>query len=178
MPNLRYIIEKRAKNNAEMRRKMTAENLCVLLNDMQKETEKQKIKWRLEMATSEYIEASKKPVIEADGKTWSVDECFTSYSCEFRGSDFCMISYENIERSGDEERTTNLVFIPPIAMRIFKLDELAPYALETSALLADKVHRLWETLLEFYREKKSCVDLDVREISVATKSDDEPDEEV
>lgn len=112
---------------------MTAENLSVLLADMQKETEKGKLKWRLEVATSEYRDPSEKPTAEADGEIWTVDECFVAYSCKFRGSEFSMITYENIETAGEKTRSTNLVFLPPIAMRIFRLEELAPYAVEASA---------------------------------------------
>lgn len=156
----------RNEKNEESRDNMTAENLCVLLEDMKKETEKKKVKWRLEIATSEYQDKSSKPTVEADGRTWNVDECFVAYSCEFRGEDFCMISYENMEKCEDEVRSTNLVFLPPIAMRVFQLNELAPYALETSAVLADKVHQLWEMLLQYYREEQNFVTVDIREISV------------
>lgn len=145
---------------------MTAENLSVLLEDMRKDTEKNKLKWRLEVATSEYRNPADKPTVEADGETWMVDECFVAYSCTFRGNDFSMITYENIETAGAAVRTTNLVFLPPIAMRIFRLDELAPYAVETSALLAEQVHALWNTLLEQYRKDSGSVVMDVREIEV------------
>ena len=101
---------------------MTAENLCVTLEDMIKETSQEKLKWQVEFATSEYQKEEEKPVVEADGKTWMVDECYTAYSCNFRGADFCMITYENIEKSGEQTRTINLVFLPPVAMRLFALD--------------------------------------------------------
>lgn len=145
---------------------MKAESLIVLLGDMQKETEKGKVKWRLEVATSEYRERDKKPTVEADGATWVVDECFVAYSCEFRGNEFSMITYENIETAEAKVRSTNLVFMPPVAMRIFRLDELAPYAVETSAVLADRVHRLWETLLNQHKQKPESVVMNVREIEV------------
>ena len=145
---------------------MTAENLNVLLGDMQKETEKGKLKWRLEVATSEYRNPAEKPTVEADGETWMVDECYVAYSCVFRGNEFSMITYENIETAGEKTRSTNLVFLPPIAMRMFRLDELAPYAVETSAVLANRIHHLWETLLKMYEENRESVGMLVREIEV------------
>lgn len=145
---------------------MTADNLCVMIEDMLKETMNRKIKWRLEVATSEYLEQEKKPVVEADGKTWTVDECYVAYYCEFRGKEFSMITYENMEASGEEIRTTNLVFLPPIALRIFHLDELAPYALDTTAPLIQKIHRLWKMLLKMYQEDATSVVFDVREFEV------------
>lgn len=145
---------------------MTAENLNVLLGDMQKETEKGKLKWRLEVATSEYRDPAEKPTVEADGETWMVDECYVAYSCVFRGNEFSMITYENIETAGEKTRSTNLVFLPPIAMRMFRLDELAPYAVETSAVLANRIQHLWETLLKMYEENRESVGMLVREIEV------------
>ena len=145
---------------------MTAENLCVNLEDMIKETTQKKLTWHVEFATSEYQKEEEKPVVEADGKTWTVDECYTAYSCNFRGADFCMITYENIEKSGEQTRTINLVFLPPVAMRLFALDELAPYAVETSAVLVDKIHRLFDLLLSLKREGSDQVILDAREIIV------------
>lgn len=154
---------------------MTADNLCVMLEDMLKETAAKKIKWRIEMATSEYRKQESKPVVKADEKDWTVDECYVAYSCEFRGNEFSMITYENMERSGELVRTTNLVFLPPVAMRIFRLDELAPYALETSAVLVEKVHRLWETLMNMYRADSGSVGLTVREIEVKDDSANQQD---
>ncbi len=145
---------------------MTPEMLCIQLEDMRKETEAGKLRWQLEVATTEYQDAAAKPTVEADGEVWTVDECYVSYSCEFRGNEFAMITYENIETAGEKTRSTNLVFLPPIAMRIFRLDELAPYAVETSSVLADRVHRLWEVLLEQYKQNKERIILNVREITV------------
>lgn len=145
---------------------MTAENLSILLEDMRKETERKSLKWRLEVATSEYRSPKTKPTVEADGKTWTVDECFVSYNCTFRGNEFSMITYENIETAGNDVRTTNLVFLPPLAMRIFRLDELAPYAVETTESLTAHVHALWNTLLTRYKENSGGVAMDVREIEV------------
>jgi hypothetical protein len=145
---------------------MTADNLCVIIEDMLKDTKSRKLKWRLEVATSEYQDKDKKPVVEADGKTWIVDECYVAYYCEFRGKEFSMITYENMESFGETVRTTNLIFLPPIAMRMFHLDELAPYALDATAPLIQKVHRLWEEILKMYQKDATSVGMDVREIEV------------
>lgn len=145
---------------------MTADNLSVILEDMLKETANRKIKWRVEVATSEYQNQENKPVVEADGTTWTVDECYVAYCCEFRGNEFSMITYENMEHSGEAMRTTNLIFLPPIAMRVFHLDELAPYALEATAPLVDKIHHLWEMLLKMHQADPNSVVIDAREIAV------------
>lgn len=146
---------------------MTAEGLLVLLEDLQKETEHGKLKWHLELATSEYREKDQKPVVHSEGEAWVVDECFVGYSCRFRGEDFAMITYERIETADTKVRTTNMVFAPPIAMRIFQLDELAPYAVDASAVLTDRIHKLWETLLNLYKQNSDRVSLDAREIEAA-----------
>ncbi len=149
---------------------MTTESLCVMLTDMLKETNQGHLKWRLEAATSEYRDEQEKPTVEADGKTWTVDECYVAYSCEFRGKEFSMITYENIEKSGEAVRSINMVFLPPLGVRIFHLGELSSYAVETSAVLVDKVHRLWETLLGMYRDGSKNVTINAREIAVSEMS--------
>jgi hypothetical protein len=168
---LRAVTADAKKKEQKGRKNMTAEALNVMLTDMQKETEKGKLKWRLEVATSEYRDPAEKPTVEADGEIWTVDECYTAYNCEFRGEEFSMITYENIETAGEKTRSTNLVFLPPLAMRIFRLDELAPYAVETSAVLADRIHHLWETLLDMYSKDKNSVGMEVREMEVSLEAE-------
>lgn len=143
---------------------MTAEELGALIDDMNKDTQAGRLKWRLEVATSEYLPPEKKPVVGADGKQWTVDECYVAYSCTFRKQDFIMITYENIEKSENAIRTTNMVYLPPIAMRVFRLDELSPYAVQTTGALMDKLHRLWNTLLRRSGENPEQVEIDAREI--------------
>ena len=145
---------------------MTTKNLSILLNDMRKDTQSGKAKWQVEMATSEYMPEEKKPTATADGRTWTVDECYVAYACEYRGEEFVMITYENIEKSGEEVRSTNLVFLPPVAMRMFNLDELAPYAVEAAPQLIEQVHALFTLLLEQYRANQAGVSFTVREIEV------------
>ena len=80
---------------------MTPEFLNSTLEHLYERTKEGKQHWNVEMKTSEYKEKSEKPVVEADGKQWVVDECYTAYSCEEHGNEFVMITYENIETCGD-----------------------------------------------------------------------------
>ena len=79
---------------------MTPEFLNSTLEHLYERTKEGKQHWNVEMKTSEYKEESEKPVVEADGKQWVVDECYTAYSCEEHGNEFVMITYENIEKCG------------------------------------------------------------------------------
>ena len=64
---------------------MTPEFLNSTLEHLYERTKEGKQHWNVEMKTSEYKEKSEKPVVEADGKQWVVDECYTAYSCEEHG---------------------------------------------------------------------------------------------
>lgn len=108
---------------------MTPEFLNSTLEHLYERTKEGKQHWNVEMKTSEYKEESEKPVVEADGKQWVVDECYTAYSCEEHGNEFVMITYENIETCGEEVRSTNMVFLPDPNVRYFDLDRLAQYAI-------------------------------------------------
>lgn len=150
---------------------MTKETLVRTLDEMKKDTEHKKLRWQVEVQTTEYNDPATKPTAKADGRTWLVDECYTSYHCQYHDLDFCMITYENIETADEDVRTTNLVFIPPIAMRLFNLDQLAPYAIEVSASLIEKIHHLWEALLAMYKEDPSSLDLVVNEAQLEDEED-------
>ena len=67
------------------------------LTDMVKETKKGQIKWKLSCQTTEYNDEAVKPTVTEDGNTWTVDECYVSYECTYKGSDFVMITYEMIQ---------------------------------------------------------------------------------
>ena len=67
------------------------------LTDMVKETKKGQIKWKLSCQTTEYNDEAVKPTVTEDGITWTVDECYVSYECTYKGSDFVMITYEMIK---------------------------------------------------------------------------------
>ena len=136
------------------------EELSRMLMDMYKETKAGKIHWKLQVQTTEHNDPSEKPVEVEDGISWTIDECYVSYVCEYRGQDFCMITYEMLKTSGNRTVTTNLIFLPPMGIRVFHLPTLLPYAVEASNILANQIHNLWELLLEKYKIDKTSVDID------------------
>ena len=137
------------------------EELSRLLTEMYKETKEGRIRWSLQVQTTEPNKASEKPVEVEDGISWTIDECYVSYVCKYKGQDFCMISYEMIKTAGNKVQTTNLVFLPPMGIRAFHLQTLLPYAVQTSHVLANQIHNLWELLLMQYKVDKTSVYLDV-----------------
>ena len=138
---------------------MSPEALNAKLDDMLKDTKAGHLKWRLEIETSEYEDWDKKIVVKEDKKEWIMDECYVAFSCNYRGEDFVMITYEDIETCGDKTRSLNLVFLPPVSMRLFDVNALAPYSVSANAVLTAKIHTLWETLLALYKEDKTSVDI-------------------
>jgi hypothetical protein len=139
------------------------EELMRELSDMVKETKAGKLHWKIDCQTTEYNPVEEKPVVEEDGVNWTVDECYVSYFCEYKGQEFLMISYEMIHSAGDKKKTTNLIFLPPLGIRVFDIHTLLPYAVETSQVLAYDVHMLWLTILEEYRKDPARVSLNVDE---------------
>jgi hypothetical protein len=139
------------------------EELMRELSDMVKETKAGKLHWKIDCQTTEYNKAEEKPVVEEDGVSWTVDECYVSYFCEYKGQDFLMISYEMIHSAGTRKKTTNLIFLPPLGIRVFDIHTLLPYAVETSQVLAYDVHMLWLTILEEYRKNPDSITLNVDE---------------
>ena len=73
-----------------------------------------------------------------------------------------MITYEMIHTAADVQRTTNLVFLPPLGIRYFDLTTLLPYSVENSNMLSYEIHVLWESLLAMYKEKSEQVVLEVQ----------------
>jgi hypothetical protein len=139
------------------------EELMHQLSDMVKETKAGKLHWKVDCQTTEYNPVEEKPVVEEDGVNWNVDECYVSYFCEYKGQEFLMISYEMIHSAGDKKKTTNLIFLPPLGLRVFDIHTLLPYAVETSQVLAYDVHMLWLTILEEYRKNPERITLNVDE---------------
>ena len=137
------------------------EELSHQLTEMYKETKEGKLHWSLQVQTTEHNEASEKPVEVEDGVSWTIDECYASYVCQYRGQDFCMITYELIKTAGDKVQTTNLLFMPPMGIRAFHLQTLLPYAIPASNVLANQIHNLWELLLQQYKADHTSVKLDV-----------------
>lgn len=142
---------------------MKSEELLKQLTEMTKETKSGKIMWEVICQTTEYNDPETKPQIEEDGRKWTVDECYVSYHCEYKGKEFLMITYEMINTAADEVKTTNLVFMPPLGIRYFDINTLLPYAVETNNMLTYQIRTLWETLLAMYKANPASVKLDVSE---------------
>lgn len=139
------------------------EELIKQLQEMSKDTRLGKIHWDIKCQTTEYNDADSKPTTEEDGITWTVDECYVSYYCEYKGREFLMITYEMIHTAGAEVKTTNLVFLPPLGIRYFDIHTLLPYAVETSNMLTYQVQSLWKQLLDMYRANPESVSMDASE---------------
>lgn len=142
------------------------------LIDMTKETKMGKLKWDVKVQTTEYNEEGVKPQVEEDNILWTVDECYTSYHCIYKGTEFLMITYEMIHTAGDMLKTTNLVFLPPLGIRYLDVNVLLPYAIETTNMLAYHVQSLWKLLLDMYKENPNSVALDVSERTLTIEEDE------
>ncbi len=132
------------------------------LTELIRDTKEGKIRWNLEVQTTEANDPAEKPVEQENGVDWIVDECYVSYYCKHKGKEFCMITYELIKNSGEKTATSNMVFLPPLGVRFFDLHVLLPHSVETSAVLLDQIHQLWVLLLEQYKVDRSSLYLDVR----------------
>ena len=132
------------------------------LVEMTKATKEGKLHWSVEVMTTEANPPEEKPVEREDGISWTVDECYVSYMCTFKGRQFVMITYEMIKTAGEKVATTNLIFLPPLSVRVFNLHMLMPYALKASPVLAAQIKTLWELLLSMYKADPSSVSLDVK----------------
>ena len=131
------------------------------LRDMIKDTKAGRLDWKLQCQTTEYDDESEKPTIVEDDIKWTVDECYVSYECEYKGKTFVMISYEMIHSAGDKKNTTNLIFLPPLGIRYFDINVLLPYSVEADKMLVYEVNQLWLTILDMYKNKAENVSLDV-----------------
>ncbi|MBR4026188.1 MAG: hypothetical protein IKJ01_01350 [Lachnospiraceae bacterium] len=140
---------------------MRKEELLKQLTDMVRDTKLGKIHWEVKYQTTEYNDLKDKPTEESDGEVWTVDECFVSYYCEYKGKEFLMITYEMIHSAFRKQKTTNLIFLPLLGIRYFDVHVLLPYAVEASQMLIYQVHALWEILLEKYKKNPESVSFDV-----------------
>lgn len=86
------------------------EELSHMLTEMYNDTKDGKIHWNISVQTTENNEVSEKPVEVEDGVSWTIDECYVSYYCKYKGQDFLMITYEMIKTAGDKVHTTNMIF--------------------------------------------------------------------
>lgn len=137
------------------------EELSRELAELITETKEGRIRWNLQVQTTEANPMSEKPMENEDGIEWAIDECYVSYYCQYKGKEFCMITYEMIKTSEDKVVSSNMVFCPPLGVRFFDLHTLLPYSVETSAVLLDQIHQLWVMILDMYKTDKGSVYLDV-----------------
>lgn len=143
---------------------MKPEELLQTLTKMRKDTEEGKLYWRLDVQTTEGNE--NKYTVEEEEQTWMVDECYVSYQCEYKGNEFCLISYEMIKTCKKQVRTVNYLFLPPLGVRFFSLQTLLPHSIEADAMLISQVHMLWEQLMELVKKKSDQVEFHITESSV------------
>ena len=137
------------------------------IQEMMGETKEGRIRWSVEVQTTEANPVEEKPVEHEDGLDWTIDECYVSYYCKYKGKDFCLITYEMLKTAnsstGEQKvKSSNMVFLPPLGMRFFDIHALLPYSIEVSNVLLDAIHRLWVMLLDMYKVDKGSIYLNVR----------------
>ena len=135
--------------------------LASMLDDMIRETKKGHLNWLLEMQSTDELDASVKQILQEDGKDWTVDECFVSFSCRFRGKDQLFITYEHIKQCNGQMRSENLLFMPPMDVRFFDVGILSPYIVDGNAVIFDKFHQLWELLMQLRKSGDPHVSLKI-----------------
>lgn len=150
-------------NPNQYRKIKQTDKFLIRMQELAKETGFERLKWDVIYSTSEYNDNSEKESEVIDGKSYIVDECFVSYHCIYHGDEFLMITYEKIYsgNNGDDVRSTNMIFTPPLGIRYFDLAALAPYAIETDQILLYNAHQLWELILDLKKKKPEMVDLKV-----------------
>lgn len=139
------------------------DELLKQLMDMNKDTKAGKIKWDVKCQTTEYNDPATKPQVMEDDILWTVDECYVSFYCEYKGKEFLMITYEMLHTAEDKVKTTNLIFLPPLGIRYFDINTLLSYSVENNNMLSYQVKSLWNMLLEMYKANPASVALDVSE---------------
>ena len=140
---------------------MRQEELSRKISELITETKAGKIRWSVEVQTTEANDVSEKPREVEEGTEWTIDECYVSYFCKYRNEEFCMITYELIKTAGDRVTSGNMVFMPPLGVRYFDLRTLLPHSVEASAVLLEQIHQLWVLLLDMYKVDKSSIYLNV-----------------
>ena len=129
------------------------------VDELVKETKKNGLAWKMQIETTDDLDAEMKEKLETEEGEYVVDECFVSYECVFRKKEFRMISYERILTKGETVRSNALIFIPPEGLRYFDVAVLAPYAVDNDAILSDRVHNLFMTLMELHKAGSEQVKL-------------------
>lgn len=148
---------------------MKPEELTQTLAGMMKDTADGKLDWRLEIQTTEG-NPDKYTSVEED-KTWEIDECYVSYTCNFRGQEFCLITYEMIKTSGELTQTVNYVILPPVGVRVFSLHTLLPHSIEVNQNLITKLHNLWIQLMQIAKTNTGQVTYSISEASVVIEEE-------
>ncbi len=141
------------------------------VTELVKETKAGKIQWKIEVSTTEYNRPEDKVTIIDKGTKWTSDECFVSYYCQYKGEEFLMITYEMINSAGAQKKTTNLVFLPPLGIRVFDLHALLPYSVEADQMLVYNVHMLWLTVLEEQKKRPELISIDAVERKLTLDED-------
>ncbi len=148
---------------------MKREELLQKLMKMQKDTEAGKLNWRLDVQTSEGNE--EKYILEEEGESWTVDECYVSYHCTYQGQEFCMVTYEMLKSCEGKLRTVNYIFLPPLGVRVFSLHTLLAHSVDADAVLISQVHKLWEELIKRYKQGSGQVEFFITEAQVHIEED-------
>lgn len=157
---------------------MQPKALAVQLDDLISLTKKGSQSWEINVQTTELMDDSLKDHIKEDGLVWTIDECYTNFTCKYLGSPFHLISYELIKTSGNKVRSNNLLFMAPDGMRLFQLDFLAPYNVPNSAVLSDKLHTLWLLILEEVRKGNDKIRFDASEPRISDMPSQNPEDQV
>lgn len=139
------------------------DELLKQLMDMTKDTKAGKVHWSVKCQTTEYNDSNSKPQVKEDDVLWTVDECYVSFYCEYKGKEFLMITYEMLHTAGEKVKSTNLIFLPPLGIRYFDIHTLLPYSVETNHMLSYQVQTLWNMLLDMHKANSQSVELDVSE---------------
>ena len=137
------------------------EELLRSVTELIKETQSGHKFWEIQCQTTEYKDPAEKQVEKEDGIDWTVDECFVSYHCTHQDKEFLMITYEKLYANGETRKSENLIFLPPLGIRFFDLDTLAPYAVKADQMLIYDIHMLWLSILEQYRKNPQSANITV-----------------
>ena len=147
------------------------EELSRMLTEMYEQTKEGKIHWNISVQTTENNDTAEKPVEVEDGVSWTIDECYVSYYCKFKGQEFLMITYEMIKNAGEKVHTTNMIFLPPLGIRVFQLQTLLPYAVQASGVLANQIHNLWELLIAMKKADAESVFMEVTQAKLVIEDE-------
>lgn len=152
------------RQEAARRRKvqMKQDELIRKVSELTALTKAGKIRWSLEVQTTEANDAADKPKEVEQGVEWTIDECYVSYYCSYQNKEFCMITYERLKTAEDSVRSGNMVFVPPLGVRYFDLRTLLPYNVDASAVLLEQIHQLWVLLMDMHKADKESIQLEVK----------------